>query len=340
MTVHLPRPVYWLARKLVPIACVDILPYRNTGPSGPEVCLIERKGADGRTPGWALVGGRVMLRESLEQAMTRHLESTLGAAITIGPVDSAHPLHAAEYSPDGRPAGRIDPNKHAIALSYVIEIGGETEPRGEADDLRWFAADSLPPRRPSRSRTAVWSPLWCAGTGACRRPAPAATSPEAASAASNRRARPSRPATKLGISCVVDASLRASARFKGKAWLSGYALPMAVAVLPLPLLRAHLAHGFSDVSRQSVLEALRSGERRVVDLVNHTGLSQPNVSKHLRCLRGCGLVTVDKRGRESFYALPPAVTRLLDALDEASSQLAPQMAACQLNDETIGGCCP
>lgn len=114
---------------------------------------------------------------------------------------------------------------------------------------------------------------------------------------------------------------------------------MAIAVLPLPVLRAELAHGLSDVSRQSLLQALRGGERRVVDLVEETGLSQPNVSKHLRCLRGCGLVESEKRGREVFYSVSQHVERLLDVLDAAAEQLAPQLAACQLTDETVG-CCP
>jgi ArsR family transcriptional regulator len=70
-----------------------------------------------------------------------------------------------------------------------------------------------------------------------------------------------------------------------------------------------------------------------------TGLSQPNVSKHLRCLRGCGLVLSEKRGREVFYSLPPVVGRLLGVLDETVSELAPQMAACQLTDEAVE-CCP
>ncbi len=114
---------------------------------------------------------------------------------------------------------------------------------------------------------------------------------------------------------------------------------MAMSAPPLPVLRAELAHGLSDVSRQSILQALRSGERRVVDLVEETGLSQPNVSKHLRCLRGCGLVESDKRGREVFYAIPATVAGVLDVLDEAAAVLAPQMAACQLTGETVG-CCP
>jgi DNA-binding transcriptional ArsR family regulator len=114
---------------------------------------------------------------------------------------------------------------------------------------------------------------------------------------------------------------------------------MAIAELPLPVLRAELAHGLSDVSRQAILQALCPGERRVVALVEETGLSQPNVSKHLRCLRGCGLVEADKRGRETFYRLPDAVERMLGVLDAVAQELAPQMAACQLTEETVG-CCP
>ena len=114
---------------------------------------------------------------------------------------------------------------------------------------------------------------------------------------------------------------------------------MAVASLPLPVLRAEVAHGLSDVSRQSLLEQLRGGETRVADLVEATGLSQPNVSKHLRCLRGCGLVLADKRGRETFYSLPPVVEQLLGVLDAVVGEVAPQMAACRLTDETVT-CCP
>ena len=144
-TGTLPRPVYWLARRLLPIPCVDVLAYRNVG-SSPEVGLIRRVAADRRTVGWALVGGRVMRGESLEEAIARHLVSTLGDAIAIGAVDTSRPLHAAEYSPDGRPGGRIDPNKHAVALSYVVEIGGAVSPMGEAVGFKWFRAAELPER--------------------------------------------------------------------------------------------------------------------------------------------------------------------------------------------------
>ncbi|NUQ83710.1 MAG: winged helix-turn-helix transcriptional regulator [Anaerolineales bacterium] len=50
-------------------------------------------------------------------------------------------------------------------------------------------------------------------------------------------------------------------------------------------LQAKLFRGFADPSRLSILEALRESECTVSDLVQTTGLTQPNVSNHLACLR-------------------------------------------------------
>jgi ArsR family transcriptional regulator, cadmium/lead-responsive transcriptional repressor len=112
-----------------------------------------------------------------------------------------------------------------------------------------------------------------------------------------------------------------------------------VATAPLDLsLRAELAHGLSDPSRQRILDLLRDGERRPSDVVEATGLSQPNVSKHLRCLRGCGLVTAEKRGREVFYSLVDGLEEVLNALDALLVHVAPQMAACELTDAAVGSC--
>lgn len=102
-----------------------------------------------------------------------------------------------------------------------------------------------------------------------------------------------------------------------------------------PVLRAELAHGLSDASRQRILELLRGGERRVSDVVELTGLSQPNASKHLACLRGCGLVVSEKRGREVFYALSDGLDEVLDALDGLLARVAPRIVACTLTDRTL-----
>lgn len=80
-------------------------------------------------------------------------------------------------------------------------------------------------------------------------------------------------------------------------------------------LKAKLFRGLADASRLAILQALCAGEKSVSELVAETGLSQPNVSGHLSCLRDCGLVTSRQDGRFVYYALadPRAEALLRDA---------------------------
>jgi DNA-binding transcriptional ArsR family regulator len=70
-----------------------------------------------------------------------------------------------------------------------------------------------------------------------------------------------------------------------------------------PAAAACLFHGFSDPSRIAILQHLAIGDHRVVDLTAHIGLAQSTVSKHLACLRDCGLVTSRPQGRATVYSL-------------------------------------
>ncbi|WP_323792491.1 metalloregulator ArsR/SmtB family transcription factor [Nocardioides sp.] len=81
---------------------------------------------------------------------------------------------------------------------------------------------------------------------------------------------------------------------------------------------ACLFKGFSDPSRVAIVRHLTLGEHRVVDLTDHLGLAQSTVSKHLACLRDCGVVTSRPKGRASVFSLthPDAVERLLALSDE------------------------
>ena len=80
---------------------------------------------------------------------------------------------------------------------------------------------------------------------------------------------------------------------------------------------ACLFHGFSDPSRLVILRHLSLGEHRVVDLTAHLGLAQSTVSKHLACLKDCGLVTSRPQGRASVFSLthPEALLSLLAAAE-------------------------
>lgn len=80
-----------------------------------------------------------------------------------------------------------------------------------------------------------------------------------------------------------------------------------------------LFNSLSDPARLSILRRLTLGEHRVVDLIAHLGLAQSTVSKHLACLRECGLVQARAQGRASFYSL--AVGDELVALFAAAEQV-------------------
>ena len=76
--------------------------------------------------------------------------------------------------------------------------------------------------------------------------------------------------------------------------------------------KAKLFRGLADPSRLRVLESLRDGPRCVSDVVQATGLSQPNASSHLTCLWDCGLVDREQQGRFVFYRIAdPRVASLL-----------------------------
>lgn len=69
---------------------------------------------------------------------------------------------------------------------------------------------------------------------------------------------------------------------------------------------ATTADAFNAVAeprRREILDALAAGERPVNDLVGHLGLTQPQVSKHLRVLRAVGAVEVRDDGRQRLYRL-------------------------------------
>lgn len=59
----------------------------------------------------------------------------------------------------------------------------------------------------------------------------------------------------------------------------------------------------ADRTRRDILEALRSGDKAVGELVEALSASQPTVSKHLKVLRDAGLVTTRAQGQKRFYAL-------------------------------------
>ena len=84
---------------------------------------------------------------------------------------------------------------------------------------------------------------------------------------------------------------------------------------------ASLFHSLSDPTRLAILRHLSLGEHRVVELTAHLGLAQSTVSKHLACLRDCGLVESRPVGRASMFSLTTR-RELLELLAAAERLLA------------------
>lgn len=81
---------------------------------------------------------------------------------------------------------------------------------------------------------------------------------------------------------------------------------------------ACLFRGMGDPSRVAILRHLLLGQHNVNELTGHLGLAQSTVSKHLACLRDCGLVASRPAGRASVFSLthPEAVLKVFAAAEE------------------------
>jgi DNA-binding transcriptional ArsR family regulator len=93
--------------------------------------------------------------------------------------------------------------------------------------------------------------------------------------------------------------------------------------------KARFFRGFSDPTRLRILETLRSGELTVGAIVEQTGFSQSNVSNHLACLRDCGLVATEQRGKFVEYRLSdPRVGELLTLAEALLADVARGVYEC------------
>lgn len=100
-----------------------------------------------------------------------------------------------------------------------------------------------------------------------------------------------------------------------------------------------LGRAMADPTRSRILLSLLESPGYPAVLARDLGLTRTNVSNHLACLRGCGIVVSEPEGRQTRYEiadphLAAALTGLVDvtlAVDEN--------VACIDPDCTVPGCC-
>src|SRR5713226_1397144 len=84
-----------------------------------------------------------------------------------------------------------------------------------------------------------------------------------------------------------------------------------------------------DATRLKILELLTVEDRTVGELVTMVGQPQPRISTHLACLRHCGFVSSERRGKEVVYSLAfNGLGGVLDGAAEVLTPIAERLATC------------
>ena len=101
-------------------------------------------------------------------------------------------------------------------------------------------------------------------------------------------------------------------------------------------LLARVFSGLSDTTRLQILLLLLERERNVSELVAHVGASQGRVSMHLQCLRLCGFVASERRGKYVYYRVRDGRVRELIALAGAfAASYHQELASCAILDQEV-----
>ncbi|HJY82711.1 MAG TPA: metalloregulator ArsR/SmtB family transcription factor [Candidatus Binatia bacterium] len=96
-------------------------------------------------------------------------------------------------------------------------------------------------------------------------------------------------------------------------------------------LLARVFAGVSDTTRLSILLLLLERERNVSELVALVGASQGRVSMHLQCLRWCGFVSSERRGKFVYYRVRDGrVRQLIKLAQELVVLHGEQLATCDV----------
>ena len=86
----------------------------------------------------------------------------------------------------------------------------------------------------------------------------------------------------------------------------------------LYLFRTEILKALAHPARLAMVDALRSGERRVCELQQLVGSALPTVSRHLSVLRATGLLACRREGAQIYYRLlVPCVVDMFRCLDQA-----------------------
>ncbi|MFZ9308654.1 MAG: DUF4916 domain-containing protein [Candidatus Nanopelagicales bacterium] len=130
-------------RRRVPIMYVNLVPIR-VGESGQvtQIGLLLTASPEGLIRR-SLVTGRIKYRETIRDAIIRHLDKDLGPVAFARIPPTLQPFGVFEYFPEESETALHDSRQHAIALAYTIVVSGECQPSQSALDFAWLDVSAL-----------------------------------------------------------------------------------------------------------------------------------------------------------------------------------------------------
>ncbi|MFK9119528.1 ArsR/SmtB family transcription factor [Peribacillus frigoritolerans] len=95
-------------------------------------------------------------------------------------------------------------------------------------------------------------------------------------------------------------------------------------------LKVKLIHGFSNKTRIQILESIKDQEKTVSQIVEELNGNQSNISQHLACLKGCGIIVGRNEGKYSYYSLRnQQIQELLTMFDVVLQDVQNDVACCE-----------
>lgn len=102
--------------------------------------------------------------------------------------------------------------------------------------------------------------------------------------------------------------------------------------------KAKFIRAFSDKTRLQILECIKDSEKPVSRIVEELNGNQSNISQHLACLKGCGIIVSRQEGKYMYYSLQSEqIKLLLTMMDNVFHQVEEEVAACEKNAQL--DCC-
>jgi len=101
-------------------------------------------------------------------------------------------------------------------------------------------------------------------------------------------------------------------------------------------IKVKLIKGFADKTRLQILECIKNQEKTVSEIVEEIKGNQSNISQHLACLKGCGIIVGRQEGKFMYYGIrDEQIKTLLNMFDLVLGDVEKQVADCDKNDQCL-----